>query len=316
MTKNVSFDELPYIQGSVESLDWSALNELFLPMGKELSEKKAQSIGLLGEYSGKVYPTFGGILLFGRERRLLFPDAVIKCARFNGIDKIHFLDHSTIDTHLPLAVDEVIEFVKKHSRVEPVIEAVKQTDIPQYPVVAVRGAITNALVHADYSIECASTYVDMFDDRIEITNPGGMPFGLTLEGALEGYYRLRNRVIGKVFFELNLMEQWGTGLKRIIDACIEQGLERPKFVVAHNNFKIIIYSSRVQEPAIKVWQQKLLDYITLHGHVSIREASQVWSLTTRSARIRLKHMSQMGLIIKISTSPQDPLAVYVKNIKG
>lgn len=129
------------------------------------------------------------------------------------------------------------------------------------------------------------------------------------------YSRLRNRVIGRVFFELNLIEQWGTGLKRIIDACIEQGLERPKFVEAHNYFKTIIYATRVNQPIIKVWQQKLLAYITLHGHASTREAAQLWNLTPRAARDRIKQMVLMGLLVKISTAPKDPHAVYVKNNK-
>ena len=65
--------------------------------------------------------------------------------------------------------------------------------------------------------------VAVFDDRIEINSPGALPFGLTLESALSGVSKLRNRVIGRVFRELKLIEQWGTGLNRIIWACQEHG---------------------------------------------------------------------------------------------
>ena len=83
----------------------------------------------------------------------------------------------------------------------------------------------NAIVHADYAQQGAPIRIALFDDRIEIENPGLLPFGLTIEDIMQGVSKLRNRVIGRVFHELHLIEQWGSGIQRMTAACQEAGLE-------------------------------------------------------------------------------------------
>jgi predicted HTH transcriptional regulator len=79
--------------------------------------------------------------------------------------------------------------------------------------------VINSILHADYSTRRSPIQVAIFDDRLEITNPGPLPFGLSLETALSGVSQLRNKVLGRVFRELQLIEQWGSGLSRISDIC-------------------------------------------------------------------------------------------------
>jgi predicted HTH transcriptional regulator len=110
----------------------------------------------------------------------------------------------------------------------------------EYPPAAVREAIINAVVHADYSIGGMNIKVAIFNDRIEVTNPGMLPFGITLEAALSGVSKLRNRVIGRVFRELGLIEQWGSGMGRMITACQEAGLQSPRFEEIGNSFRVAL----------------------------------------------------------------------------
>ena len=105
----------------------------------------------------------------------------------------------------------------------------RRIDVPEYPPEAIREALVNAVVHADYAMAGTTITIAIFDDRLEITNPGGLPLGLTLEHALSGSSRIRNRVIAKVFHELKLIESWGTGFSKIIDACQKHGLDSPKY---------------------------------------------------------------------------------------
>src|SRR5271156_5590596 len=98
----------------------------------------------------------------------------------------------------------------------------------KYPAKAVREAVINALLHADYSTMRSSIQVAIFDDRMEITNPGPLPLGLSLETALSGVSQLRNKVLGRVFRELRLIEQWGSGLNRMNKICLQHGLTPPK----------------------------------------------------------------------------------------
>ena len=313
LAQNTTFDALPCLQETLDSLDWPVAHKIFQDVGRPLTEQRSQLLGIVCSNGGKLYPTIGGILLFGIKRELLFPDAIVRCARFAGNERINFLDQVDIHDYLPLALDAAIDFVNKHTSVRSVIEEVRRVDIPQYPKVAIREAIANALVHSDYAMKGVTITIAMFDDRIEINNPGSLPFGITLEQVLNGSSRLRNPVIAGVFRELKLIERWGTGIRRIQDACREQGLQMPHFQELNNQFKVTLYSRRASIPVVRPWQQQLLDYLELYNQVSTKEAAQIWAINPRTAREKLRQMVDQGLIRKIGTSPKDPYAVYVLN---
>ena len=107
------------------------------------------------------------------------------------------------------------------------IGAVRRKERWNLPPVAVREAVINAVVHADYTQRGAPIRVSIFDDRLQIENPGLLPFGLTVEDLEHGVSKLRNRVIGRVFYALGLIEQWGSGSQRMTAACRGPGSHRP-----------------------------------------------------------------------------------------
>ncbi len=129
--------------------------------------------------------------------------------------------------HPVQAIEEAVSFVEKHSVRGAVISRLRRRDRWSLPPEAVREVIVNAVVHADYSQRGAPTRVAIFDDRLEVENPGLLPFGLTLEDLPLAVSKLRNRVLGRVFHELGLVEQWGSGVQRMIAACRDNGLPAP-----------------------------------------------------------------------------------------
>src|ERR1039458_4855526 len=98
----------------------------------------------------------------------------------------------------------------------------------------------NAIVHADYAQRGAPVRVALFDDRLEIENPGLLPFGLTIEDIQRGISKLRNRVLGRVFLELKLIEQWGSGIQRMTAACVDRGLDAPRFEEIGTHFRVTL----------------------------------------------------------------------------
>ena len=223
--KNIFFDELPHFQGKVSDLDWDFIKSLFHRVNKKITMHNAESMGLIKQHGTKEYPTYGGIILFGIKRLALFPEAIIRCARFLGNERDVILDQADIEIYLPLALEEAIKFIQRNTSLRSEIKGLAREDIPEYPLGALREAITNAIVHADYSMKGVYISIAIFDDRIEITNPGGLPFGFTMEKALAGSSRIRNRVIAKVFYHLKWIEQWGSGLGRIIKECRKEVLK-------------------------------------------------------------------------------------------
>lgn len=108
-----------------------------------------------------------------------------------------------------------------------IIKGLYREDIPEVPVEAVRELITNAIIHRSYGMDNNRTFVGVFDDRIEITSPGMMPLGLSIEKALSGRSNPRNPIIARFFRETKLVEGWGSGIGRSFSMCKEYGLKEP-----------------------------------------------------------------------------------------
>lgn len=303
-----TYDELPSPKGV---LDKKAVEEAFAFVQKHPSEKQLEALGMFTEHLGKPIMTHGGVLLFGINRLALYPDALIRCARFKGLVKEKIIDSMEITSSLPPAVDEVITFIEKNTSTASIIGRMHREDISEYPPFAVREAVINAILHSDYSIKGCHIQIAIFDDRIEITNPGGLPFGQTIQKALQGFSKLRNRVIGRVFKELKLIEQWGSGLQRILTVCEQEGMKPPLIEEHNNQFRLTLYSERSRLRQLATWEEVILEYIARHSSITTKEAAKIWKVSDRTARTRLKTMVELGRLQRIATAEKDPFATFV-----
>jgi len=307
LAANKTYDELPSFKGAVNE---EYLRLVFQNVGKGPTKKQCNMLGIYTDHFGKVMPTIGGILLFCDEHAYIYPDSMIRCACFEGRTKEKIIDYVDLYTPLPSAVEEIINFIKKNTRREAQIGSIRRAEVLEYPPQAIREIVINALVHADYSMKGSHIQVAIFSDRIEITNPGCLPYGQTMKKALSGYSRLRNHVIGRVFRELELIEQWGSGLKRIKEVCRKRGLKDPLFQEEGNHFRSTIYSIKTNRTDLASYEQKLVDYLHKHKSAQTQQVAKLWNITDRAARARLSKMIQEGIVVRISTSPKDPLAVF------
>src|SRR5712691_10183578 len=155
-------------------------------------------------------------------------------------------------------------------------------------VVAVREAIMNAIVHADYAQHGAPIRVALFDDRLEVENPGLLPFGLTIEDIQKGISKLRNRVIGRVFQKLGLIEHWGSGIQRMTAACHERGLDAPRFEEIGTHFRVTLSAIRRRAPAKDERDQAILDALAMGAErgLSTADVARLLGLSPRAARTR------------------------------
>lgn len=221
--EGVAFDELPMPGLTVDDLDLSALKTLFHDR-LDIGENELLTLRLLKNEQGRLVPTKGAVLLIGKERERYFPDAWVQCGRFIGWDKADIFDHIELNDHLPQAVDSIMLFLKKHAMRGADFSEIRRKDVWSIPLGILREAVINALVHADYSQRGAPIRIAFFDDRIEIENPGILLPGMTIDDMRQGVSKIRNHVIARVFRELNLIEQWGSGIPRIIREAKELGL--------------------------------------------------------------------------------------------
>ncbi len=308
LAKKVSYDELPHPQGY---LDTEVMKNVFEWVRKRPTPQVLENLGIETSRSGKKYPSNGGVLLFGTNRLLLFPDSLIRCALFAGANREKILDQIDIDTPLPLAADRIIAFIERNISKESHIGRMQRKDVSQYPSVAIREAVMNTLLHTDYAMTGCHIQIAIFNDRIEFTNPGGLPFGQTIEKALAGSSRIRNRVIARVFRELHLIEQWGSGLRRIMESCKEQGLKSPLIEELNNQFRLTLYLEQVKKMVVSPWGENLLEYLKKENAISAKSAMKLWKVSARTTRIRLKQLQEKGVIVRIGTSENDPSASYI-----
>jgi len=207
--------------------------------------------------------TNGCYLLFAAED---IPSTAIELGRFQSQTIIK--DAARYKGDLLGAIDAVMGFIIKHSnRTITITGSPQHNEQWEYPMDALREIAVNAIVHRDYTAP-GDTIVKVFDDRIEFFNPGGLPAGLTVPILLKGTYvsQPRNRLIAEMFKEAGIIEKFGSGIKRVVEACRRHGSKTPRFVEIAGGFLVTIFPARpsatqksTQKPTQKSTQKQGLD---------------------------------------------------------
>ncbi|MCK4762463.1 MAG: putative DNA binding domain-containing protein [Candidatus Aminicenantes bacterium] len=185
-------------------------------------EDLLQNLGL-GENEESFIINNAGILFFGKKRDLYFRQAYVTCVLYKGLDKVKIIDRKDFRTGLVQDYENAIKFLQQHLRLEYVIEGPgPRKEIPEIPYEALKEALLNAIIHRDYFEIGARVMVEIFDDRVEISNPGELLFEKEKFGKKS---MARNPIIFDIFNRLGLVEKVGSGIKRIISAVKEQNLK-------------------------------------------------------------------------------------------
>ncbi len=204
--------------------------------------------------------------------------------------------------------DKAIEFYHKHINVREIIKGVYRETIEEIPLVAFREAIANAIVHREYMIE-SDIRVEIFDDRVEIISPGGLPIGITEEEYIDGRVSIpRNRIIADIFLRLGIIERLATGIRRIREYYKNSGVN-PEFFITQNSIKVILpkinHKINSMEILNKIEKQlnetelKIMEYVKSTGRITRKEAEEILSLKKTQTVQILRDMLDKGILIKI-----------------
>ncbi|UBM62787.1 putative DNA binding domain-containing protein [Candidatus Sulfidibacterium hydrothermale] len=215
--QNISFDSLIVHSKTFQDLELSSFKNHFEEItGEKVNETVLEKMNLIVRDQNRKFPTNALILLSGDPlRNALFPYAKIECARFKGTTPGNFIDQKTIDTPLSLQAEEAYKFILRHISQGSTYEGVYRKDRWEYPVVALREVIRNAVIHRDYSLRGKDIKVAVFDDKIEITSPGKLLPTVDFNDMEAGQSDIRNITLAPVFKKLGIIEQWGNGLQLI-----------------------------------------------------------------------------------------------------
>ena len=170
--------------------------------------------------------TNAAVILFCKTDKKQFIQAVVRLARFEGLTKSVFLDRKDVRGNLFDLLESATKFLSFNLPIggKIVDDSLYRVDTPAIPYKVLREALLNALMHRDYSAYGASIDVAVYDDRVEIDNPGKLPKGIELRDLAKPHKSIRrNPLIADVLYVCGMIEQWGRGTLEMIKLCKESG---------------------------------------------------------------------------------------------
>lgn len=234
-------------------------------------------------------------LLFVAQPERLIPSAFVQCARFDGVNSARFLDEQTLYGDVITQIEGAVAFVRRNTRQAIRITGNPQHErIPEYPEEAVREAINNAVCHRDYT-SCANAQIRIYDDRLEVWNPGTLPPELQIADLyVEHSSHPRNPLLAEALHRARVIEHWGTGTIRILQACESAGMPRPEFVIEQGTFKtrFVGLGQRLflDLSGLPERQRRAVAHVQEHGRITTQEYSHLVRVSERTARNDLNEM--------------------------
>jgi len=251
--------------------------------------------------------TIAALLLFGKNPQRFLLQARVRCARFKGENEVEFLDLKVIEGDLIQQVEEAMSFVRRNTSMTARIEdgALSRKEHWEYPLDAVREGITNAVCHRDYA-DSGNVLVKIFDDRLEVLNPGGLPAGLTVEDLKNPHEsKPRNKLVADAFFLIKYIEQFGTGIGRMIEECRLAGVPEPQFESRAGGFRIafrltMLGDQRATEMGLTERQLLLLQKSAAIRRGTTAELAKLLEVPKRTVQRDLQYLTKKGLLIRRS----------------
>ena len=239
-------------------ISWDELTCVGYPVSEEATEKLCQDIEKFRKKAGmsehsvkkeqlinwKILKQSEGQLLAMNAYALLTSDyfsfSKTQCAVFKGTDRAVFLDKREFTGPIYTQIEEAVDFVLRNIRLGATIDGLVRREKYELPPEAIREMIINAHCHRNLLDE-SCIQVAVYDDRLEVTSPGGLYNGLTYEEVMNGHSKIRNKGIANIFSQMGLVKAWGSGIKRILNAAEEYGLPKPKFQEFDNMFRVELF---------------------------------------------------------------------------
>jgi len=238
----------------------------------------------------------------------------IKLAVFQGSKKTVFKERREFTGSVISQVEKVYEYLDKYNQTKAEFYGLERIDSKDYPEEALREALLNAVVHRDYSFS-GSILINIFDDRVEFVTIGGLVKGMTLDDIMLGLSILRNQNLANIFYRLNLIEAYGTGIPKIMNA-YEGLLVKPTLMVTDNAFKIILpnkntnvicdqiesnigHIRETNEYKLNKEEQKILSIFNTKMFIVRKDVEDILEVSQATAVVILREMRRKGLIERI-----------------
>lgn len=296
MIKETDGDHFEDMRSLNQELTFEAAKKQFAKKDLPLGEAQMKTLGIM-THDG-VYTNLG----------LLLSDQcvhTIKVAAFEGTTHSQFKDRKEFSGSLFQQMDEVYDYIDFRNQIHSSFQKLYRIDQRDYPETAVREALLNLLIHREYSYR-ASSFVSLYADRIEFTSIGGLLSGVTLNDVMMGISVCRNIKLANIFYRLELIEAYGTGMRKIREAYSETG-KKPEIETSENAFKIILPNLNVQtemkkadvnKPADDDQEEAVISLAKKQGTFIRKDVQKELGISQTTCGRLLKKMVENGQIIQ------------------
>jgi ATP-dependent DNA helicase RecG len=256
-------------------------------------------------------PTVCGLLLFGREPQSFLPQSGLIVVRFAGTEPRGpgglpgYSRREEITGPLPTLIEAAWQVVWEEMRVAAVVTGLVREEKGEYPSFAVREALVNAVCHRDYQLTGRRIEIRMFDDRLEVVSPGGLPGYITVDNIVEEHFSRNPRLVNGLF-QWGFIEELGLGIDRMIEDMANAGHPNPEFRDTPYSFTVTLQNTRVRraapawESSMNERQLRALAYLQDNGRITNREYSHLCpDVSSETLRLDLVDLVQRGLLLKI-----------------
>ncbi len=309
-------------------ISWDELTCVGYPVSEEATEKLCHDIENFRKKAGmtehpvkkeqlinwKILKLGEGKLLATNAYALLtsdyFPFSKTQCAVFKGTDRAVFLDKREFTGPIYLQIEEAVDFVLRNIRLGATIDGLVRKEKFELPPEAIREMIINAHCHRNLRDE-SCIQVAVYDDRLEVTSPGGLYNGLTYEEIMSGHSKIRNKGIANIFSQMRLVEAWGSGINRIFNAAKEYGLPKPEFMEFDNMFRVELFrnslpmvqsigeaSEKFKNPELNETQGKILKLLWENNQLSAAKLAEKIGVASRNIESNIKKLKEDGFLIR------------------
>jgi ATP-dependent DNA helicase RecG len=265
-----------------------------------------ENLGVLEIRNNKPVLNNAGILFFTKNPTLGILQSNITCMLFKGTEKLHILDRKELQGDLIQNIGDAIMFLEKHLNLSYKIEGYTREEILEIPQTALREAVVNAVCHRDYFEKGANVTIEIFDDRVEIYNPGGLPKSLKPEEFGKRSVN-RNPIIATLLSRTEYFEKAGTGITRMRNALKEAELPEPVFEFSSFfTVKFIRVVGTTSKTTLKTTSKttlKILDVLKENPKLSYPQiAEKVGDITREGVKYHIEKLKDANKIKRIGST--------------
>jgi ATP-dependent DNA helicase RecG len=256
-------------------------------------------------------PTVAGMLLFGKHPQTFLPQSGLIFVKFLGKEArgrdglAGYGRRVEIEGPAARIIERAWQVVNEEMRVEAVVNGLKREEMTEYPRFAVREALVNAVCHRDYRLSGRRVEIRMYEDRLEVISPGGLPGYITLDNIVEEHFSRNPRLVAGLF-QWGYIEELGLGIDRMIEEMLQHGHAAPNFEAKPYSFTVRLHNTLERSP-VKNWpsnmnerQLRAMNLIEEQGRITNRDYRQLCpEVNPETLRLDLVDLVDKGLLLKI-----------------